>query len=191
MVPPQRLWVFSISTAPVWAKCSPAGRMVASTASGESTPKVPGERAKLQRRQGRRRAPLVVQDVGVLVDDDLVPHAGERAQAELVAHGARGHEEGGFLAQHVGHHLLEPVDGGILAVDVVPHRRLGHGAAHGVARPGDGVAAQVDRALGYDMASSLPRRGIGQASVDGDGRPGGGRLPGGEEEHGVRHVRRR
>ena len=34
MVPPQRLWVFSISTAPVRAKCSPLGRMVVLHRSG-------------------------------------------------------------------------------------------------------------------------------------------------------------
>jgi hypothetical protein len=46
-------------------------------------------------------------------------------------------EQGGDL-------LLQGVDGRVLAVDVVADLGGGHGGAHGLGRPGERVAAEVD-----------------------------------------------
>jgi len=43
--------------------------------------------------------------------------------------------------------LLEPVDGGIAAVPVVAHVRLGHGATHRIGGRCDGIGSKVDRAI--------------------------------------------
>ena len=40
--------------------------------------------------------------------------------------------------------LLQTVDGGVVAEDVVAHLRARHGLAHGRGGTGDGVAAQID-----------------------------------------------
>ena len=98
----------------------------------------------------------MVQHVGVFVHDDLVAHSSEGPQAQLVAHGPRGNEKGSLLPQHPGHGLLQQVDGGILAVYVVSHRRGGHGPAHGLTRLGDRVATQIDRLAGTRHASFQP-----------------------------------
>ena len=127
-----------------WSPPPPRGR-------APRNPRRPGAAAE---QRGPPPTPLRSAGRGRPRADDLVPHLRQGAEAELVAHRPRGDVESGLLAQHAGHHLLEPLDGGVLAVDVVPHRSLGHRSAHGVARPGDRVAAQIDR-VGYDIASSL------------------------------------
>ena len=48
-------------------------------------------------------------------------------------------------AEQLGDALLQRADGGVLAVDVVADLGTRHGLAHLVGRPGDGVAAKVDR----------------------------------------------
>ncbi len=97
-----------------------------------------------------------MQHVRVFVDDHLVAAPRQRAQAELVAHRPRGHKKGRFFAQHAGHDLLEPLDGGIFAVDVVTHRRRRHCAAHGLARPGDRIAPEIYGQAGGSHASPYP-----------------------------------
>jgi hypothetical protein len=52
-------------------------------------------------------------------------------QAAQVALRARGHEERGFLAQHLRDARLQGVDGGVVGEDVVAHLGGGHGRAHG------------------------------------------------------------
>ena len=68
----------------------------------------------------------------------------------------RGHEEGGLLARELRGALLEAVDRGVLAVDVVPHLGLGHGAPHGGSGLGHRVRSQIHPALAHGV---LLRRG--------------------------------
>ena len=68
-------------------------------------------------------------------------------------------EQAGLLAEQLGGALLERDDGRVVAEDVVADLGLGHRAAHGGRRAGDGVAAQVDRAVGMSvMEASIGRR---------------------------------
>ncbi len=48
------------------------------------------------------------------------------------------------LAGQLGGTLLEGIDGGVIAEDVVADLRLRHGAAHLRSGPGDGVRSEVD-----------------------------------------------
>ena len=63
---------------------------------------------------------------------------------DLVAHRARGHEHGRLLAGHLGGPLLQRVDGGIFAEDVVTDLGPVHGLAHLRGRLRDRVTAQID-----------------------------------------------
>ena len=94
--------------------------------------------------QGRDGSALVVHDVAVPVADDLVAHPRERPQRDLVRHGAGGHPDSRFLAQHGGDAVLQRVDGRIFAIDVVADFRRRDRFSHAGCRAGHGVAAQVD-----------------------------------------------
>jgi hypothetical protein len=61
-----------------------------------------------------------------------------------IAHAASGDEKSRFFIEDFGSALLEIVDGGVLAVNVVTNFSGGHGAAHFFAGTCDGVAAQVN-----------------------------------------------
>src|SRR5208283_110112 len=67
--------------------------------------------------------------------------------ANQVAHAPRGHKQRRFLAKHLRRALLQPVDRGILAVNVVAHFCRSHGATHFLARPRHRIAAQVHHAF--------------------------------------------
>ena len=74
---------------------------------------------------------------------------------DAVAHGPRGHEQRGLLADYLRGATLQPVDRGVLAIDVVAYLGLEHGAAHGRGRPRDRVAPQIDeRQIHQEMNSS-------------------------------------
>ena len=89
---------------------------------------------------------------GCLVDDHVVLAAGDgllaarevRHLGDEVAHRPGGDEQAGLLAEQLGGALLEGVDRGVVAEDVVTELGVGHRPAHGRGRVGDGVAAQVD-----------------------------------------------
>lgn len=87
---------------------------------------------------------FVVVDVGVGVDEDLVAGVCEGAEGELIGHGARGGEEGGFLAEQIGDAGFEEMDGGVVAEDIVSDGGGGHDVAHGLGGLGDGVAAEIN-----------------------------------------------
>ena len=68
-------------------------------------------------------------DVLVSSGDDHRTPLAEGAQGDLVAHGARGDEQGRLLAYASRERLLEPVEGRVFAIDVVADDRVGHGSA--------------------------------------------------------------
>ena len=79
--------------------------------------------------------------------DHFLPVLGVQLDRDGVAHGAGGHEQRGFLAGDFGRALLQPVDGGIFAVNVVADLGLHHGAPHLGRGLGHGIAAQIDHAV--------------------------------------------
>ena len=88
--------------------------------------------------------------------DDFLAVLGEQLDRDGVAHGAGGDEQGGLFAGDLGGALLQPVDGGVFAVDVVADlgasimaRRISRGGL------GDGVAAQIDHAARNSWKTSL------------------------------------
>jgi hypothetical protein len=77
---------------------------------------------------------------------DFVPAARARQDGELVAHGARGDEERGFLAEQAGDGFLQLAHGGVFAVHVVAHLGARHRIAHGLGGARHGVRTKVDHA---------------------------------------------
>ena len=108
---------------------------------------------------------LVFDDVGAGPGDRLLAAAQVAQLRDEVAHRAAGDEEGRLLAEQLGRPLLEGVDGGVVAEDVVAELGLVHGLAHGRRGVGDGVAAEVDHSVSASSAGlsveyrSLPTAG--------------------------------
>ena len=65
--------------------------------------------------------------MGELVAQELRAGRNQKADAQLVAHRPRRHEQPGLMAQQLGNPGLEGVDRGVLAVHVVTDHGLGHG----------------------------------------------------------------
>ncbi len=94
---------------------------------------------------------------GRLVDHEVMLTAGDHLLAtrqvghhrHQVAHRAGRHEQPGLLAEQLGGALLEGDDGRVVAEDVVADFGRRHGSAHRVGGSRDGVAAEVDRAVGH------------------------------------------
>jgi len=108
----------------------------------EAAEAVGGQRPGRRTGEAGVAAALAEADVAGVAEQDLavlgVDHDGQQ-----VAHGPRGDEERGLLADGPGGEFLELADGGVLAEDVVADRRAAHGPAHGRRGPGDGVGAEV------------------------------------------------
>ena len=69
--------------------------------------------------------PAFVQEgMRLVAQDDLIAAPAVRQHRRQVAHRARGHKQAGLFAQALGGHLLQAVDGGVFAVDIVPHLGL-------------------------------------------------------------------
>jgi hypothetical protein len=86
--------------------------------------------------------------VGARLADDLLAVLGVQLDADGVSHGAGRDEHARLFAKDFRGAPLEPVDGGVLAVNVVADLGLRHGAPHLGGRAGDGVAAQIDKLAG-------------------------------------------
>ena len=57
-----------------------------------------------------------------------------------------GNEETGFFSEHPGSKVFQPVHGGIVPENIVPHFGFRHHSPHLRSRPGHRVAPQVDQA---------------------------------------------
>jgi hypothetical protein len=95
-----------------------------------------------------RAAALVLVRVRLLSDEVFVAALAVRHEPDQVALRAGRHVDRGLLAEHLREGGLEAVDGGVLAVDVVPHVGRGHGGTHPGGGLGDGIAAQIDELHG-------------------------------------------
>src|SRR6267378_827739 len=104
----------------------------------------PVDRAHVDAGQRAGPARLEVDRVRRRVRDDLLAGPRVHAQRDLVAHGAGRQEHRGVLAEQLGHHLAEQVDGRVLQLLLVAHLRLAHDTAHVGGGPRDGVAIEVD-----------------------------------------------
>ncbi len=92
-----------------------------------------------------RPAQLVEEDVRHGLGQHLVPGLVERiAQGDLVGHRRGRHEHRLFLPEQIGSALLEREHGGVFPLLLVADDGLGDGPAHGRARLGQGVGAEVD-----------------------------------------------
>ncbi len=78
------------------------------------------------------------------LDDDLLAWLRVEANGELIGHRTGRHEEGGLFPKHRSRHVLQPIYGGIFAVDIVPYFRTCHRLSHGLSGFRDRIAAQVD-----------------------------------------------
>ena len=96
-----------------------------------------------------------------LLKQDLISGPAVNRECHLIAHGAGGKKKRRLLAQEIGDHVLQQIDGGVFALLLVSHFRLAHEPAHWWGGSGDGIAEQVD--LHHSIISILrrpSRRGI-------------------------------
>ncbi len=105
---------------------------------------LPRDPVQLHAGQCGRRALFIADDVGAALDDHFVARPGLEPKRQLVGHDPGRHEQGCFLAEQGRRHVLQPVDGGVFPIDIVPDGSGGHGLAHGLAWFRDGVASEVD-----------------------------------------------
>ena len=110
---------------------------------------------------GRGAAGLVPPEVTFTGCDDVVAWSRQRANRNLVGHGAAGKEERRFLAEDRGDLFLQQVGRRILAVLIVAYRRTGNRVAHRLRGSRDGVRAQVDG------ASRIGAHGSNGSGIDG------------------------
>ena len=94
--------------------------------------------------------------VGLVAQDHLVAAAAVRQQADQVAHGAGGDEQGRLFAQPVGGQRLQPLDGRVVAENVVAH--LGPAIAGRMAGVG-WVKVSLRRSMrGVEVMREAPQR---------------------------------
>ena len=101
---------------------------------------------------------LVVHQVGVGLEQQLGPGAGEQRDAGLVRLGTGGEEQRVARAEELRDALLEPARGRVTIEDIVADFGLGHRAAHPRRRPRDRVAPQIDRRRGHPSCTRCNRR---------------------------------
>src|SRR5581483_7167232 len=77
----------------------------------------------------------------------FLPGLGVNLDRDLISHGAAGNENRGFALENLRRALLQAVDCGVFAVNVVAYLGLSHGAAHVGGGTRDRVAAQINRGL--------------------------------------------
>lgn len=94
--------------------------------------------------QHRRRGAFIIEDVGRLVQYDLISRTGEQVHAQLVPHHARRYKHTGFEPEHRRHLLLEGVHGRIFLEYVIPHLGGHHRLKHGRRGSGNGIGAEID-----------------------------------------------
>src|SRR5260221_9258419 len=90
-----------------------------------------------------------------MVAHHLVSVRGVELHGDHVAHGACGHKQRGFLADHLGGALLQAINGGIFTIDVVAHIGFRHRLAHGRGGTGNSIAAKVDYALAHNTGAPM------------------------------------
>ena len=95
--------------------------------------------------QHRGATPFVFVGVGLHANQILVAALTVGQQRAEIALRAAGQEQRCGEAQVVGQPLLQGIDRWVFPVDIVTNRRRQHGLAHGLGRPGHGIAAQIDR----------------------------------------------
>ena len=105
-------------------------------------------RLGLNATQNRRAAALVAVVVGLLATDVLVAASAVGQQRKEVSLRTTGDQKRGLVTEPLRGHVFQPIDGRILAVDIVADLRLRHRGSHGRSGTGDGVASQVDELHG-------------------------------------------
>jgi len=124
------------------------------------------QRRDLETAKRGMRAAFAGDQMGARMGQNLVarPAIGQRRRD--IAHGARGHEHGGFLAEQIGNAFAQQVHGRVVADLLVANLRLRHCLAHRRRRARLGVRQQVDadghclgiargRGIGHHEFSSL------------------------------------
>src|ERR1700756_6002665 len=73
---------------------------------------------------------FVPDDMRFLADNDVIAGPCEDLEADLICHRAARHKKCRLFAEQFGDAFLQPVDGRVLAILVVAHRRHRHRLAH-------------------------------------------------------------
>ena len=89
------------------------------------------------------------------LEDDLIARLREALRGHLVAHRSGGYVESRVHPEQLRGFLLKPCDGRVLTEHVVTDLRVGHRLTHLRARPGYGIASQIDDSIGDHIADVL------------------------------------
>jgi hypothetical protein len=83
--------------------------------------------------------------VAAFVNQQFIAGDAVQPNGHLIALSTRAGEDRSFAAEHVGHHALKSVDGGIFAHDVITDFCSKHRLTHGGSGPSDSVASQINQ----------------------------------------------
>jgi hypothetical protein len=114
-------------------------RLVGGAHRGGVEAAITGQDRGLQPGERGQRARLEHPAMGVASDQDLFAGLAQRAQRDLVGHGAGGHQQRGLGAEQIGDPILQQPHRRILAVDVVTDLGGGDRRAHRGGRAGHRV----------------------------------------------------
>ena len=103
-----------------------------------------GNRRDVNAADHRCAAGLIQERVRQRVGEHCMTAGHVDEQTDAVAHGAADHQHRRLGPEHLRRPLLEPVDGGVLAVHVVAELGIGHCVTHLRRRLGHSVRSQVD-----------------------------------------------
>ena len=106
-----------------------------------------GDRTHHASAEPAQHSHLVIEDVAAFFADDLLSGTGVQLDGDGVSHTATGHEDCRLASKYFGGSRLQPIDGWVLAINVVADLGLGHGSTHGCRGQSYGVAAQVHRTV--------------------------------------------
>ena len=113
-----------------------------------------GDRREHDAAQRRCAAGFIAIGMRLVADDRLGAARAMREHRDQVAHGAAGDEQPRLLAHQRGGGLLEAVDGGVFAVDVVAELRARDRLAHLGRRQGYRVTAKINQTTQCPLARS-------------------------------------
>ena len=111
---------------------------------GEGAIRFVGNRTGLYPSQCRHTPRFIQIDMGPVSNDHFIPALAVYEQGQQVPHRPRRDKDRRFLAHHPCSQVLQPVDCGIIAVDIIPHFRFGHGLAHLRCGLGNGIRTKID-----------------------------------------------
>ena len=94
--------------------------------------------------------------MGLFLDNDLIELLRPHLDGDGISHGSRGDEEGCVFSHDPGRAGLKILNRRVVAENIIADHGFGHGPAHCVRGPGDGIAAEIRNS--HDGSSKINER---------------------------------